>query len=367
MRKRTLQIGIFTYDFYPIIGGIGRHVFELYKQEEEIKDKRVNIIFFSPTNNKLNNHVQIFKESRVSHLQHLDFSIRLNSKIEEIIKKYNLDVVHIQSGPGGVLLLKKLSIPTVITSHHTYWQQYQNIISQRWKYLLFLLEKRSYNFANRIICVSKDTQSVLERKYKINKSVLEFIPNGIDLKAIEIRKNNFRQGKNLLYLGRLDKRKGIDFLLKTIKYLNDPSIKLHIVGEGKDKNKAQIFCLNNKLSVKFYGFLSKKELDNIYKNISIQIVPSIFEGFGISILEGMARNIPIIATDVDGIKSLLEDGRTGILVKYGNIHGLANAIKNILNNISLQKLLVKNAQLELKKYDWNIIFSKHLSIYENLD
>lgn len=361
-----ITIGLFTHDFYPYIGGQGRHIFELYRKNEI--HKKIKIYFFSPTINSLNNNIVLFPETRKSKFKNVEYSIKLNKKINKIVDNYNLDIAHFHGGPGGIFLFKKLKIPIIYTAHHTYWQQYKYITSQRWKYLFYLLEKKSYQFTDKIICVSNSTKDIIEKKYSIDKSKLIYIPNGIDLNNFKPKKDKNTHTKNILFLGRLDKRKGIDFLIRTMILVNkaDPEITLHVVGEGKLRSKLEKYSKKNNLSVIFHGKLSDKKLNDLYESIEIQIVPSIFEGFGLSVLEGMAKNVALIGTNADGIKDIIVNGKTGELINYGDEINLSKKILNLLGNFKKRKFFVNNATDFLKNYDWENIYIKNLKLYEEI-
>lgn len=365
MKSKKIHVGLFTYDFFPIFGGMGRHIYEIYKQS--LKDKDITLYVFSPNENRLENHITVFPETKNSNFKNIEFSIKVNKDFENIINRYKLDLIHLQGGPGGLFLFRKLSKPVIYTTHHTYWQQYHYIMSQRWKYLFYIFEKKSYQLADKIICVSKDTQKVLKKNYGIDTSHLVYIPNGIDLNSFKPVKR-LSKSKELLYVGRIDKRKGIDFLVKTMVLVHqkDPEIILHIVGEGKMKQKLEEYSIKKNLPIIFHGKLSDKDLNDLYEKIAIQIVPSIFEGFGLSVIEGMAKGIPIIATDTDGIRDIVTNDKNGRLIKYGNTFALSEAIVELTKEISLQDKFVKNAYSGLKKYDWNNIYLQSKNIYEKI-
>lgn len=364
--KRKINVGVFTFDFYPFIGGQGRHVYELYLQNK--KYKKVNIYVFSPSDNQFANHVRIFPETQSSKLKHLEFSLKLNNQLHYLVSKYKLDIAHIHGGPGGLFLLNKPRVPVVITSHHTYWQQYHLVPNQQWKVLFFYLEKYGYKQANKIICVSEDTMNILTKKYEISDKNVKFIPNGIDKRIFKPKNENLHQDTELLYVGRIDKRKGLDFLLEAmlkVKEIN-PKIKLQIVGEGKDSKKLKNFAKMNSINAVFHGSISDMALNKLYDQISIQIIPSLFEGFGITALEAMAKKIPVIATNVDGLRDIVQVGKTGLLVDYGDTESMSNSILNLIQNKKLGVKIVSNAYKELDKYSWEDIYKKTIRTYDSI-
>lgn len=363
---KNLSIGVFTHDFFPFIGGQGRHIYQLYQENQRYQ--KTSMTVFSPSKNNLANHVRLFPETGKSKLKNIEYSWKLNKTFENLIKQYALDVVHIHGGPGGLFLFKKLSVPVVYTTHHTYWQQYRYIGTQRWKYLLYVLEKQSYALADQIICVSTDTKKILSKYYNVKQQILRYIPNGIGQEKAIASLPSLKKTKNILYVGRIDKRKGVDFLIEAMILVKeiDSDIVLHIVGTGKDKEKYEIFAKKHELPIIFYDHIPDDELSNLYKKMSVQIVPSIFEGFGISILEGIKQGVPIIATNVDGIRNIIKHNYSGMLVNYNDHYGLADTIVYLVGNTQLQKKLIANANRELPKYNWQKNYFQTLQIYESI-
>ncbi len=361
-----MNVGVFTYDFFPVIGGQGRHVYEFYKQNEIYN--KINLFVFSPGKNNLRNHKTIIEN--LSHSQFASFllSIKLNQAIDSYVDKYKLDIVHVHSGPGGLFFVKRIKVPVIFTCHHTYWQQIHYLPAQKWKHFLFFLERMGYANAEKIICVSNSTKEVLSASYRIDQARLVVIPNGIPHERMD-HPNTKSEGKQeILYVGRIDKRKGVDFLIEAFEILalKYPKARLHIVGDGKDRVKLQEYCERKKIKVVFHGYLPDHQINLLANDSAVQIIPSIFEGFGIVVLEAMARGLPVIATNVDGIKDIIQDGTNGLLVNYGDKQALSERIYDLLSHDKLSKYLVENASNCLKGYDPKDIYMDTVDVYEGL-
>lgn len=360
------NIGIFTYDFYPIIGGQGRHLIELYHR---IYNKK-GFLIFSPNTNNLKNHKTLF-DFTMKLGKHLLYSFLLNFKINGLIKKYNLDIIHLHCGPGGLLMPKKPMAKFICTVHHTYFQQQKYILSQKWKYFLYILEKKMYKNSDKVVVVSEDTKQVLIKNYGVFPSKIEVIPNGVDFKKFKKNKGIKKFKNSLLFVGRLDKRKGIDFLVKTIPFIKKeiPDIKLFVIGDGKIRKKLEKFVRNNDIesNIKFLGFIPDLYLPKWYSICQLTIVPSIFEGFGLTVIESLACGTPVIATNVDGIRDIIKNNKNGILVKYNNKKELTAQVVRLLNNSSLRKeFSIKGLKSIKEKFNWDKIALKTLEIYKNV-
>jgi glycosyltransferase involved in cell wall biosynthesis len=364
VKNNKLNVGVFTHDFFPYVGGQGRHIHELYKQN--LKSKDINLTVFSPSNNELPGHVQLYPETAKSKFKNLSFSLKLHRHINKIIKQYSLDIIHVHGGPGGLFFIKPTGLPIIYTCHHTYWQQSKYVKGQSWKKFFISLESKGYRKAVKNICVSTSSQSVLIDHYNIQRSKTILIPNGIDKSLFKPNKTSTRS-KNIIFVGRLDERKGILFLVETMQLVNqiDKAIQLHVVGTGKLLNILEDTSKKQRTNIKFYGFVSDDHLNDIYEKVSCQIVPSIFEGFGITVLEAMAKRVAVIATNVDGVKDIIKPNQNGILVEYGNKSQLAKSIIDTLQNSEKTKQLIENGKRTLQQYQWSRIYGETVDVYKS--
>lgn len=364
------NIGIFTHDLYPFKPwGQGRYVYDLVKS---IREKhKGNIFIFSPSSHiKDDKHIQIFPGSHNSIGKNITFSMKLACVIERLINNYNLDLVHFQGGPGGLFLLKKPSVPLIYTVHHTYFQQSRTIRFQGWKKILYLWERFCYRKSNYIICVSASTTQVVLRHYHVSQSICEIIPNGVDLNRffpLSLKKIP----NSLFFLGRLESRKGVDFLIKTIPMVKNRlmDIQLFIGGDGKLKSYLEKFIKKNNLgnNVHLLGTIDDSVLNDWYSKVSAVIIPSVFEGFGLTAIEAMACGTPVIATDGDALRDLIEDGVNGLLVQYNDVESLTDKILYLLKNKAEQSKLSLNGKKKVQTvYNWSNISQDILRIYENV-
>jgi glycosyltransferase involved in cell wall biosynthesis len=361
-----LRIGIFTHDFYPYVGGQGRHIYELYKQSEAQRLDNMEFIFFSPALNSIPNHVQLFPETNASKFKNISFSIKLHFSIKKLINQYRLDIVHCHGGPGGIFMTARIDKPLFFTCHHTYWQQSHYIKKQAWKRIFIGAEKRGYQNAQSIICVSPSTQRILIENYGLAAAKIHMIPNGFSstssLKSVTIN----GKSQSILFVGRLDERKGIDFLVHGMQLLGKthPQIKLEVIGSGKLLAPLRQYADSRQLNVVFHGFVEDSVLEKIYSRFFVQIAPSIFEGFGITILEAMNHSLPIIGTDVDGINDIIQNGQNGLLIPYGDKTELINAVLRLYQKPEMQNRLAKAGLASLRDYQWSTIFDQTTRLYE---
>jgi len=226
------------------------------------------------------------------------------------------------------------------------------------RYLLFgvipfIAEKMAIKFGRKFIAVSHYLQQVISQLNQ--KAHVLLIPNGIDDYYLKIKR---RERDYILYIGRIDiYQKGLDILLKafslyTKKY---PWITLIIAGKGKDFNKLRKlvneFCINSE-RIKILGYVNEATKIDLLKGCLFAVFPSRFESFPITALEAEAIGAPVIATHIPGLKEIVVNGQTGILVSPNDYRILFMQMCYLTDNTKERERLSLNAKNFAKNYTW---------------
>ncbi len=178
---------------------------------------------------------------------------------------------------------------------------------------------------------------------------VQVVPNGV-----EIRGRMDSQGEKLVYVGRLTRKKGVEYLISAMKLVRD--VDLLIVGDGQDRERLEKMAVG--LPVEFVGRVPPERVYEYLRQAKILILPSLYEGLPNVILEAMSMGVPVIATRVGGIPDLVKDGRTGILVEPGRVDELATSIKKLVEDDDLRRRMSKNCLEEVKKYSWENVVGR---------
>jgi phosphatidylinositol alpha-mannosyltransferase len=198
---------------------------------------------------------------------------------------------------------------------------------------------------------------------------LTIVPNGIDLKKYqssgEAAKSN---GNHILYIGRLERRKGIRYLLKAFKLLKArvPDAKLTIAGDGADHQKLQIFVRENKISgVTFAGFVDETEKLRLLKKADLFCSPAIFgESFGIVLLEAMATGTVTIAGNNPGYSAVMQ-GRGAIsIVNPKDTPEFARRMELLLQDDEIRQLWRSWAAKHVAQFDYSRVVDAYESLYK---
>ena len=222
-----------------------------------------------------------------------------------------------------------------------------------------VMEKIIIKKADYIFSVSDTTKNKLKEEYNVNNDKIFVFSNGIKwLNIKNLRLNKKKKDKlKLLFVGRLEERKGLLFLINSLviykKKFKEKFI-LNVVGKGDNrKYKDVVKKLNLEKEITFQGYLSDEELNNYYRNSDIFIIPSQMEGFGLTILEAIQFGIPIIGTNRGAIPEILKDYNRGFLVSYGDCASIADTINSVYIEIKNNTLENPNIEYFRGKYNWH--------------
>lgn len=202
-----------------------------------------------------------------------------------------------------------------------------------------------------------------------NKNI-EIIPMGAGIGDVSDKSAEKKEQKaktNILFVGRLIEWKGTKYLIDAVKLLDPEKFELHIAGDGPEREKLENSASEN---VIFHGYQTGKNLEELYQNADIFVLPSIVdnagytEGLGTVLLEAANFSIPSIGSNVGGIPDIIIDRKTGLLVPQKDPDALSSAIKTLAKDRSLCRELAENAQKHLKNnFSWEVITEKFFEIY----
>jgi glycosyltransferase involved in cell wall biosynthesis len=293
--------------------------------------------------------------------------------------KPRTDVIHahwsIPQGLTGILCKKFLKIPCVTTIHGT------DVFGLRGQ-LLQTLNAMVINSSDVCTANSRSTAR-LARNMSKSKNI-RVIPMGVDLdlfqrsSEVELLRSHYRRdGRIVLFVGRLIDLKGVDYLIKALPrvIVRFPDVKLLIIGSGPQKDRLVHLTkqLGMERHVSFIGAVSQKDLIKFYSLAHLLVLPSIVnhagetEGLGVVLIEAMACGLPVIGSDVGGIPDLIKDGETGLLVKQKDPDLLAEKINILLGTSDLKQRLIENGYKMVKEnFSWDIIADKFVEIYRDV-
>jgi len=301
---------------------------------------------------------------------HSQFDLKAIRRVIKIVKLETPSIIHCLGGGRADFIaanvIRYLGLKNTITTVAVFPEDYN--VHKIKKIVYHIVDRFSKNTFKKHITVSCAINKRLISEYYIHKDRVVTIYNGIDVNIYKAdrdsslrsitRKDLKIDGKEIAIgvVGRLVWEKGIEYLLEAVSMLktNKPNIRLVITGEGPLKNKLVSLAKSFKIDgmCKFTGF--KKDVAMILDAIDIMIIPSLSEGFPMIVLESMAMNKPIIATNIKGIVEQIENEKSGLLINPRSPNEIANAIEELIANplkakklgIEARKKVVKDFSLE---------------------
>jgi len=256
-------------------------------------------------------------------------------------------------------------VPLVVTAHS---DRGGDSVSKRlfdWAIPPFTLRR-----AHRVIALTAGEASNLQR-LGIDPGRIRIIPNGIDLNEFEnVPVQRGSDGElTILFVGRCyPRQKGLEYLVRAIQLLpSRHKVRLKIVGEdwgGVLSLRALARALAVEDQVTFTGPLPRRDVIRAYGSSDIFVLPSLFEPFGIVLLEAMASGVPVVASRIGGIAEVVQDGETGLLVPPGNSQALAEALGRLISDPSLRSRMGEAGRLRAAAYSWDILLPRILKVYE---
>ncbi len=368
-----MKIGLISAHSFIQPGGVKRHILGLYK---EFKRRGVEIKIIIPRRELREYYgkdVILLGTSFPINFSgsQSDFDIHFNPlSIEDTLREEKFDILHFHN-VGFPSILQILTSPAIentlnILTFHA------NIAGSKFltnfPSLIYVFNKICQWKIDGIIGVAPLSLKVF-KDYKGPKTI---IPNGVDSeefnpKVPKLKK--FSDGKiNILFVGRIQERKGLIYLLRAYKILERKfsNLRLIIVGDGELKEECKNYVKKNKLKeVYFEGEITGKKLPTYYTSCDIFCSPAIFgESFGIVILEAMASGKPVVAFANEGYKELLS-GKKGekFLAKAKDYRRLAEKLEVLIKSPQLRKEMSRWGIEEAKRYSWLKVANRVLNFY----
>lgn len=356
------------YDFSRP-GGVKSHIVSLSKYLAMI-GHQVKII--APNINAKNveeTNVHFFGRSRSVNVggTKIDVNIALGDEkkaLKEFLKKESFDVIHYHTiwNPLLPFQVRRYSkTKQVATFHDTPKSQFVG------DWIMPTMARGIFSFLDQVISVSKSQAAYISR---FSKRKIHIIPNGIDLEEIKqlTPKNNSRTDENfqLLFLGRLEPRKGVMHALMAFHRLKQryPKLKLLIAGDGDGKTEVENYITDHSLhDVELLGFVDEETKYRLLKESDIYLAPALYgESFGIVLLESMAVGTPIAGYANAGYKNVITAEMMEGFADPGDITQFASCIEKLIPSDKRDQLAA-HGLAEVKKYDWSQVSKEVNEIY----
>ena len=240
--------------------------------------------------------------------------------------------------------------------------------------------KKNILNATCITSTSNAMSEELKRKVDVKDIPIFITPFGVDIEKFNVKEKKEKEEFIIGNVKTLEPKYGIEYAILAVKKLKEKlvkdneeklanSIKLYIYGEGKLRGELEkLIRVNNLQETAFLkGRIPNDEVPIALNNMDVFCITSNSESFGVSVVEAMACEVPVIATKVDGFMEVMEDGKTGILVEKKNVEEITQALEKLLKNSLDRKEYGKNGRERvIKYYNWKNNVETMENIYINI-
>src|SRR3989337_332301 len=318
-----------------------------------------------------------FGENKTSLTETIRFTLSAWKKGLELVKKEKIDIIHSNAvaGLAGSLLSFFTSKPHIILIHDLYstdpifWKEWQkqegNSRINAWLGKLFekILVRSKYSAIHTVSEASKDDLI----QFGVKKPIF-VIHNAIPIKEAEITKSNPYQ---FVYVGRLVFYKNLQVVIRSLKLLKEKFPKINLIIIGKGPYRVHLEKLVEQYDVQkhvtFKGHVSEEEKNHIIASSQALVFPSLFEGFGLVILEAFMQKKPVLVSNVRPMTDIVEDKKTGLVLPINDEKAWAEAIEHILENLQEAQKMGENGRKVLEeRYVHEKMNRKILEMYDEV-
>lgn len=362
----ALRIALVSEYYYPHLGGVCEHVHFFAREarrlghEVDIVTSRIPHALPQPHVIRLGRSVPVFFNGSQARIT---IGRGLRREMRAVLRDGRYDVVHVHSPLTPtlpLLAIEEAEVP-VIGTFHTYFDRSRNYRAFRSFF------QRRLDMLSAAIAVSQSTIVALERYFDADWMI---IPNGIDSDLFRPdvpRPFGMRDDvPAILFLGRFDPRNGLSTLIDAFKRVKGRGrrAQLVVVGDGSQRRRYYRQAGGDQ-DILFTGAVLDGR-PSYYAHSAIYACPTTKASFGITLLEAMACQTPILCSDILGFRDVVMHGREALMVPCGDRNALANGLVRLLDDEGLRARLGETGRVRALEYDWRRVTASILDVYEDV-
>lgn len=316
-------------------------------------------------------------------LPNLEWSRFVSGKIEALDREFGLDIIEFPNWEGvGFWYGGKKKRKPVVTRFHTPYFEMLTYDSRTQKVTMgdkFLcwLEKRASLSADAMVCSTRFHADFMIKSYGLEKNAIHILPLGIELCAPPAGYGSRNDPLKILYVGRLEHRKGTMSLIRAIPQVCAEAGNVQFLIAGKDRAHAPGGILHQEYfrrhysqyggKVKFLGFVADEEVRRLYADCDIFAAPSLYESFGLIYVEAMMNGKPVIGCRAGGIPEVVDHGESGFLIEPDDDKALARRIIELARDYDLRVAMGKKARkLCEERFSFDIMAKNTETFYKQV-
>lgn len=357
-----MKIGLVTPYIYPLPGGVNAHVRDLYdKLIARGHDVRIISSIHGPQKQSEGDIIRLgygFSVPANGSVGTLTVSPRYTTHIREMLDRERFDVLHFHEPfvPFLSLVVLRESQSINVATFHAY---------AGWSPAYEFGKRVLARFARRLdgrIAVSAAARHFIDRYFPGDYKV---IPNGVDLDEFEHAQpvTRYRDGvPNILFVGRLENRKGVMYALKAYRQLRKRGVncRLLLAGAGPQEREVRRYIATRRLQgVELLGRISDEDKVRYFATADVYVSPATGqESMGVVLLEALAAGVPIVCSDIHGYKGVVRRGEQALLVPPRDVHALTEALGRLLMDPDLRARMGASARERASQFSWENVAAK---------
>jgi len=272
----------------------------------------------------------------------------------EIAKQEPHDIIHSHDWltyPSGIAAREASGKPLVIHIHAT---EFDRSGRDNINHLVYDIERKGFEAADRIIAVSQLTKNILINDYGIAGEKIDVVHNAVIPKSKEVAEaHKAFPEKIVTFLGRVTYQKGPEYFVEAAYKIlqRDKNVRFVMAGSGDMLHKIIRRAATLRIADRFHftGFLQSPDVDTMFALSDVYVMPSVSEPFGISPLEAMRSNVPVVISKQSGVSEILKHA---LKVDFWDVDALSNAIYGLLHYDALSKMFRKYGRTEVNNLKW---------------
>lgn len=364
--ERTFRIALVTEYYYPHLGGVCEHV-HFFAREARRRGHHVDIITSHIAGAEEQPHVIRIGRSQPVQANGSQARITLGwglrHQMRRVLREGEYDIVHVHSPLTPVLPLLAIDEADcpVVGTFHTYFDRSTG-------YALFnRYFQRRLDKLSAAIAVSHSTTVALNPYFAADWTI---IPNGIDVDVFNPRAPRAPEVRadvpSILFLGRFDPRNGLDTLIDAFRRVKRRGRRAQLVVVGDGPLRDHYYALaGGDPDITFVGAVLEAR-PSYYANCSIYACPTTKASFGITLLESMACETPIVCSDILGFRDVVRHDREALMVPCGDRDALADALVRLIDDQTLRARLGTRGRQEAMQYGWDRVTEQVLDVYHSI-
>lgn len=382
-----MRIGLVTQAYYPVLGGVTEHVWHL-GMELQRRGHEVTVITGGVPHRLLQPGAATDHDRGLRVLRHgfqiplmsnganiyITVGWKLGRMLQRIEVEERFDILHIHSAldPGLPLVASKsMRTPKVATYHSA--RQMNGAVGEKVPTLFRSVFLDALSKIQVHVAVSRSAEDYIHHFFP--KVKMTIIPNGVDATRFHpLASRSARppdEPLNILYVGRMDPRKGAKYLFGALPQLERElkgKFRVTVAGTGwMSKYYDAYIPLHLRKRVQFVGYVSPDDLPGYYRSADVYCSPATGnESFGIVLLEAMASGTPVVASDISGYRDVLTNDREGLLVPARSSRHLAEAITALAKDPARRMRMGEAGRQTALKYDWRAVTNRIEKVYQQV-